>query len=39
MRRNVKSGRTGITRMVLGSVAERVVSMAPCSGLSVRLSG
>lgn len=30
-------GRTGITRMVLGSVAERVVSIAPCSVLAVRL--
>jgi nucleotide-binding universal stress UspA family protein len=30
-------GRTGIARMVLGSVAERVVSIAPCSVLAVRL--
>jgi nucleotide-binding universal stress UspA family protein len=30
-------GRTGITRMVLGSVAERVVATAPCSVLAVRL--
>ncbi len=29
-------GRTGISRMVLGSVAERVISDAPCSVLAVR---
>jgi nucleotide-binding universal stress UspA family protein len=31
-------GRTGIARMVLGSVAERVTSLAPCSVLAVRMS-
>ncbi len=30
-------GRTGLTRLALGSVAEEVVSMAPCSVLVVRL--
>lgn len=30
-------GRTGITRLMLGSVAEKVVSGAPCSVLVVRL--
>ncbi len=29
-------GRTGIARMVLGSVAEKVISLAPCSVLAVR---
>jgi nucleotide-binding universal stress UspA family protein len=29
-------GRTGLARMVLGSVAERVISLAPCSVLAVR---
>ncbi len=29
-------GRTGITRMVLGSVAEKVVAHAPCAVLAVR---
>jgi nucleotide-binding universal stress UspA family protein len=29
-------GRTGISRMVLGSVAERVIAVAPCSVLAVR---
>ena len=32
-------GRTGIARMVLGSVAERVVEHAECSVLAVRLAG
>ncbi len=30
-------GRTGIRRMVLGSVAEKVIALAPCSVLAVRL--
>jgi nucleotide-binding universal stress UspA family protein len=30
-------GRTGIARMVLGSVAEKVIAAAPCSVLAVRL--
>jgi len=29
-------GRTGISRMVLGSVAERIIAVAPCSVLAVR---
>jgi nucleotide-binding universal stress UspA family protein len=29
-------GRTGIARMVLGSVAEKVIELAPCSVLAVR---
>jgi nucleotide-binding universal stress UspA family protein len=29
-------GRTGIARMVLGSTAERVIALAPCSVLAVR---
>jgi nucleotide-binding universal stress UspA family protein len=29
-------GRTGITHMVMGSVAERVVRTAPCPVLSIR---
>jgi nucleotide-binding universal stress UspA family protein len=29
-------GRTGLKRMVLGSVAERIVELAPCSVLAVR---
>jgi nucleotide-binding universal stress UspA family protein len=31
-------GRTGIARMVLGSVAEQVIAVAPCSVLAVRHS-
>jgi nucleotide-binding universal stress UspA family protein len=31
-------GRTGLARLALGSVAERVVAGAPCSALVVRLS-
>ena len=31
-------GRTGLLRMLLGSVAERVVAAAPCSVLAVRLA-
>jgi universal stress protein A len=29
-------GRTGLTRLALGSVAERVVALAPCPVLTVR---
>jgi nucleotide-binding universal stress UspA family protein len=29
-------GRTGFTRMVLGSVASRVISQAPCAVLTMR---
>jgi nucleotide-binding universal stress UspA family protein len=29
-------GRTGVNRMLLGSVAERVVRLAPCPVLTVR---
>jgi nucleotide-binding universal stress UspA family protein len=32
-------GRTGISRMVLGSTAEKVISLAPCSVLAVRMPG
>jgi nucleotide-binding universal stress UspA family protein len=31
-------GRTGLARMVLGSVAEKVIEVAPCSVLAVRLA-
>jgi nucleotide-binding universal stress UspA family protein len=31
-------GRTGLTRMVLGSVAERVIAVSPCSVLAVRFA-
>jgi nucleotide-binding universal stress UspA family protein len=31
-------GRTGLDRMLMGSVAERVVRLAPCPVLTVRLS-
>jgi len=31
-------GRTGLARMVLGSVAEKVIAEAPCSVLAVRLA-
>lgn len=31
-------GRTGLARVTLGSVAERIVQVAPCSVLAVRLS-
>ena len=33
------AGRTGISRVMLGSVAEAVVRAAPCSVLVVRLKG
>lgn len=32
-------GRTGLTRLVLGGVAEKIVRLAPCSVLVVRLEG
>jgi len=32
-------GRTGLSRVALGSVAEKVVHMSPCSVLAVRLHG
>lgn len=32
-------GRTGLSRVVLGSVAERVLRMSPCPALTVRVSG
>ena len=32
-------GRTGLSHLVMGSVAERVVRMAPCPVLTIRLTG